>query len=232
MRHILKVYQHSVAKPAAFTDFSNHLSFWQFTKRQSFIASKCLHDKGMINDTLRARQAGLESPALSSRDELIQKLVVGITTHALMLAAHVELTLQQLLVVSPCKRASQIPQATPAHVPRMITPLSDALGEVGQTEYNMLYFMPGRRHTLREPPCSGGGEPTGIYADRQAHVWGDPSAGAVERQLGDGHPHRLDAQIAQVADALAIRQADGFHAPLRPVLEQRVHPSCACSRRL
>lgn len=49
----------------------------------------------------------MESPALSSGDELIQELIVGITAHALMLAAHVELALQQLLVVSPCKRASQ-----------------------------------------------------------------------------------------------------------------------------
>ena len=41
----------------------------------------------------------MESPPLSSGDELIQELIVGIPAHALMLAAHVELALQQLLVV-------------------------------------------------------------------------------------------------------------------------------------
>ena len=114
MRHILKVYQHSVAKPAAPADASKHLVFWQLTNRRSFIASEYLYDEKIDDrhDTLRSWQAGMESPALSSGDELIQKLIVSITTHALMLAAHVELALQQVLVVSSCKRASQIMQST------------------------------------------------------------------------------------------------------------------------
>ena len=40
-----------------------------------------------------------------------------------------------------------------------------------------------------------------------------------------GQPY-LHAQVAQRADALAVGQADGLHAPLRPVLQDAQHAPC------
>jgi hypothetical protein len=46
---------------------------------------------------------------------------------------------------------------------------------------------------------------TGVDADGEAGVRGDACTGAVERELGDGNAHRLNAEVAQCADALAVR---------------------------
>lgn len=43
-----------------------------------------------------------------------------------------------------------------------------------------------------------------------------------------GHPH-LHAQVAERAHALAVSQADGLHAPLRPILQDAQHAPCAAA---
>lgn len=72
---------------------------------------------------------------------------------------------------------------------------------------------------------------TSVNADRQAERGRDAGAGGVERQLGDGHAHGLHAQVPQRPHALAVRQADRLHTPLRPVLQDAVHAPCAPSHR-
>jgi len=69
-------------------------------------SSQCTRKINAATLSGAAEKSCQRSPPFRSADELVEQLIVGFTTHALVLGAHVEGALQKLLIVSPCTHIS------------------------------------------------------------------------------------------------------------------------------
>ena len=138
-----------------------------------------------------------------------------------MFGPHIELALQQLLIVSTCAfQSTCISQTRWQLMPSFLFHATLRPDNIPCAD------MASFGQCLRAS-CKGSAWRACVYAHWQAHVGRDACACAVQRQLGDRYAYCLHSQVSQIAHALAVCQADGLDSALRPVLQQRVHAACS-----